>query len=145
MNAKARPINSRAKGAGAEREFCRLIHAHLGVVLVRNLEQSRNGGHDLIAPGEDPISAALNGFAIECKRYRRVTPGLLAQFWKQAEEQAGKVGKIPVLAYRADRQDWNVVIPLHAVNGGVFERWSGLQWTATITAEAFCALVRETA
>jgi hypothetical protein len=138
-----KPINSRTKGAGAEREFCRLIHAHLGVVLARNLEQSRNGGHDLIAPGDDPISTAINRYAIECKRYRTITPGLLERFWKQAEAQSEKAGKIPVLAYRADRQDWNVVIPLYSIDPDTFERWSGLQWTATITVEAFCTLVRE--
>jgi hypothetical protein len=31
MNARAKPINSREKGAAAEREFARLMSDHLGV------------------------------------------------------------------------------------------------------------------
>lgn len=120
MSAQIKPTNSRTKGASAEREFCRLIHAHLGAALARNLEQSRNGGHDLIAPGDDPISAALNRYAIECKRYRTITPGLLAGFWRQAEDQASRCGKAPVLAYRADRQQWRVLVPLRCLNAKAF-------------------------
>lgn len=74
---RAKPINSRAKGASAEREFAQLIHQHLGVDLRRNLEQSRSGGHDLVAVGTDSVSLALDAFAIEIKRYALVTPGLI--------------------------------------------------------------------
>jgi hypothetical protein len=112
--AKVAPINSRAKGAGAEREFSRLIEQELGVPLVRNLEQSRNGGHDMTAPGDDPVSRALNAYAIEVKRYRE------------------------------DRREWRVLVPLHRLNGD-FGDWGGIAWTAEMTAQAFCELVRDSA
>ena len=143
MNTRTQPINSRAKGAAAEREFARLVHDHLGVTLTRNLEQTRNGGYDLIALGDCPVSAALNAFAIECKRYGTITPALLVHFWDQAERQAQAAGKVPVLAYRADRQDWRITLPLHVLNAEAYEPWTGYGWTADVSVPAFCTLVLE--
>jgi Holliday junction resolvase len=143
---KTKPrINSRAKGAGAEREFAKLVFEHLGVELVRNLEQSRGGGHDLIAKGEDPVSVALNAFAIEVKRYATITPAILEGFWDQAERQAERAAKIPVLAYRVDRQEWRLVLPLYTLGGEAFQSWAGIGWTATVSVDAFACLVRERA
>ena len=113
-------INSREKGVGAEREFSRLVHDLTGVKLARNLEQSRSGGHDLDAVGDDPSAQSLNRFAIEVKRYGKVTPAMLAAFWLQAQEQAVLAKKVPALAYRADRHEWRVILPLAEVNGDVF-------------------------
>lgn len=138
-------INSRAKGAGAEREFSRLILDHLGAELRRNLEQSRQGGHDLVPVGTDPVSRALDGFAIEVKRYREISPAMLAGFWRQATEQARRAAKVPALAVRADRQEWRVYVPLRAINGDAFGEWDGFDWTAAVSVSAFCALIRETA
>jgi Holliday junction resolvase len=66
-------MNSRAKGASAERELARVIHEHLGVRMVRNLEQYRQGGHDLVPHPDEtgPVAAALARYAIEAKRYAR--------------------------------------------------------------------------
>jgi hypothetical protein len=52
MNTRARPINSRAKGANGEREFSRVVFEHLGVSLVsiwtaagsRRLIEDQGGG-----------------------------------------------------------------------------------------------------
>lgn len=140
---KAATINSRAKGASAEREFARRVFDLTGIQLVRNLEQARGGGYDLAAVGDDPATLSLARFAVEVKRYADITPGLLAQFWRQAERQAQAADKIPVLAYRADRQEWRVVVPLSAVNRESFGAWDGFDWTATLSVPAFCALVRE--
>ncbi len=146
MSVHFKPINSREKGAGGEREFARLVLEHLGVALVRNLEQSRQGGHDLIAPGSDPVSLALNRYAIEVKRYREITPALLAEFWRQAERQAHHAAKFPALAYRQDRQEWAVTVPLHSLNREAFQpEWTGLEWAATLSVPAFCCLIREQA
>lgn len=112
-------INSRTKGAVGEREFASLIHQHLSVKLIRNLEQSRSGGHDLMVEGDCPVSRALDRFAIECKRYGSVTPGLIAEWWAQTESQARSASKVSCLAYRANRQDWRCVVPLAAVNPAV--------------------------
>jgi Holliday junction resolvase len=143
MSARVKPINSREKGAAAEREFSRLIFEHLGVSLVRNLDQSRAGGHDLTAPGTDPVSLALDAYAIEVKRYRAFTPAMLAGFWRQAEAQAERAAKVPALAFRADRQEWRVLVPLSLLSGAFHTRWAGHEWTAEISVPAFCCLVRE--
>ena len=66
-------INSRTKRAAGEREFASQIHDELGITLKRNLEQSRSGGHDLIAAGSCPTAQHLNQFAIEVKRYQSAT------------------------------------------------------------------------
>ena len=119
------------------------MNDNLGVTLTRNLEQTRNGGYDLIALGDCPVSAALNAFAIECKRYGTITPALLVHFWDQAERQAQAAGKVPVLAYRADRQDWRITLPLHVLNAEAYEPWTGYGWTADVSVPAFCTLVLE--
>lgn len=138
----AHRINSRDKGAAAEREFAALVHEQLGAKLERNLSQSRNGGHDLEAVGDDPTAQALRRFAIECKRYATVTPALLSRFWQQAETQAAKASRVPALAFRADRQAWAVLVPIRALNAN-FGAWDGIEWTAALSVPAFCALVRE--
>lgn len=143
--ARTKLINSREKGAAAEREFSRLVFDHLGVALARNLEQSRNGGHDLTAHGTDPVSLALDAYAIEVKRYRAITPAMLAGFWRQAEQQAERAAKLPALAFRADRQEWRVLLPLVALNAEVYGTWAGIEWTAAVSVEAFCCLIRERA
>lgn len=144
MAAKTNRINSREKGAFAEREFSRLLEEQLGVRLVRNLEQSRNGGHDLEPVGDDAAAAALRRFAIEVKRHATITPSKLAEFWAQAEEQAGRASRVPALAFRADRQAWAVLVPLCAINAGL-GGWEGVEWTAALSVPAFCVLVRELA
>lgn len=140
---KPKPINSRAKGADGEREFSRLVLDSLGVRLARNLEQSRSGGHDLEPVGDDPAAQALGRFAIEVKRWATVTPAMLGKFWQQAESQAARASRIPVLAYRGNRQEWRVLVPLSAINGEVYGEWAGIDWTAVLSVPAFCALVRD--
>lgn len=95
----AHRINSRDKGAAAEREFAALVYDHLAVKLSRNLEQSRSGGYDLEAVGDDPAALSLRRFAVEVKRYGTITPALLTKFWQQAEAQARGASRIPALAF----------------------------------------------
>jgi hypothetical protein len=69
-------INSRAKGAGAELEFSSIVYQWAGIRLVRNLEQSRSGGFDLIVHSDETgqVADSFRSLAIECKRYGKVTP-----------------------------------------------------------------------
>jgi len=137
-------INSRAKGAGAERELAGLIFDQLGVRLIRNLEQARGGGHDLVLHPDEtgPAAESLDRFAIECKRYQRITHADLVKFWKQAAEQAGHAGKIPALAYRENRQPWKVMIPLAAMQHELCTD-PGIDWTGTLSVPGFCHVVRD--
>ena len=129
-------INSRAKGAQAERELCHALSDLLGETLVeplkRNLEQARNGGHDILG---------LDGWALEIKRYRTVKEGDLARFWEQAVDQAHRVSMRPVLAYREDFRSWRVRIKLSELWGEGAD--PGVDWTAELSLPAFAAIVRE--
>lgn len=88
---------SRDKGATGERELAKLLSEMLGSTCVRNLEQTRDGGHDIRNVGP---------FALEVKRYKTVKPAMIFEFWRQAEAQAMKAGKTPALAVRQDLQEW---------------------------------------
>lgn len=136
----------RSKGAGAERELAQLLHQHLGVRCRRNLEQVRSGGCDLaVHPDETgAVADEMRKFAVEVKRHAKVTPGLIAGWWTQAREQAQRLGLTPCLAYRADRQDWRVVLPLAALVPSL-ESWDGHEWTADLSLVGFVSLIRETA
>lgn len=128
-------INSRAKGASAERELIKELGGYLGdVQLKRNLEQTRAGGHDILG---------LEGFAIEVKRYKALTEAMLDGFWDQAVEQADRVGARPVLAYREDFRSWRVRVQLCDLAEWADRAWTTGGWTADLSLEAFAALVRE--
>jgi transposase-like protein len=137
-------INSRAKGASSELEFCKIVYQWAGIRLVRNLEQSRSGGHDLIVHSDEvgQVADSFRSLAIECKRYGTVTPGLIKTWWQQAREQAEHNRLHPVLAYRADRHDWQVIAPLHLINA-TMSRNLGLDSTCSMSVIGFCSVIRD--
>ncbi len=94
-------INSRSKGVGGEREFCRWLQKTLDLPYLpeRNLDQVRNGGSDVcdIAP-----------FLFEVKRCQQLA---LRDWWVQVMKAAKKdLNSIPVVAYRQNRQKWKFLI-----------------------------------
>ena len=137
---------SRTKGQSGEREFARLMFDHLGIEVKRHLEQSRSGGHDLVVtdPGSCRITEAFDLFAVEIKRHKAASQGLIAQWWLQATEQATRAEKIPALAYRADRQQWRVVLPLYSISDSMSQS-DDYESTAELSLPAFCSIVREIA
>ena len=88
----------RSKGARAEREVLKLLGEELGVLLTRNLQQTREGGADCLC---------VKGFAIEVKRQEQLRR---PTWWRQACEQAGRVGAEPMLLYRRSREQWRALI-----------------------------------
>lgn len=136
-------INSRAKGAAAERELIIELREHLGEELTsglkRNLEQSRKGGHDI---------AGLDGWALEVKRYKSLTEAEIARFWeRQAVDQARRVAARPALVYRADYKPWRVRIPMVLLRD-IDAQWEAdnrwlYAWTADIGIQAFASLLLE--
>lgn len=116
----------RRKGASAERELVRLLSEHLDVTVTRNLNQSRDGGCDLLGVGP---------FALECKRQEKLS---LASWWRQAVTQAEAAELIPVLAYRQSRQPWRFVVPLAALMGEPIDSKA----IATLDLDGFIAAVR---
>lgn len=94
-------INSRKKGASAERELAKILREKYGIEIKRNLNQTREGGYDLVG---------LEGFAIEVKRAEKL---LIKKWWEQAVNQSEPGKTLPVLIYRQSRQPWSVVVPLN--------------------------------
>ena len=107
-------INSQKKGAAGEREFINRVNAQLGLDLERNpYRQQKEAGHyDVVG---------LDWLAIEVKRYQTASDAQVYNWWVEACSQAD-IDQVPVLAYRADRQDWHVVVPLLFVTDG-FSGW----------------------
>jgi len=52
----------------------------------------------------------LDKFAIEVKRHGKARPNDIGQWWKQAVRQADKVDKMPMLAFRLDRERWQCML-----------------------------------
>jgi len=122
---------SRNKGKAGEREFLNLLGEELGMRLSRNLNQADEGGAD---------NTQLPGWAIEIKR--AATPKFNT-WWEQACNQA-KEHDYPALAYRLDRQDWFVVVPIGAIHPGFIETpFIRRDMAATLSISGFAAIVRE--
>lgn len=131
--------NSRRKGKNSELEVALILYDQLGVRVKRNLEQSRNGGHDLVVvdPHASEVDRSLDEFAIEVKRHSRITDGMIDGFWSQAIQQAEDARKIPALIFRQDRMAWRVMIPMNELVE------YGHHFTVELSMTAFCAHVRE--
>lgn len=99
MNGKGR----RVKGQVGEREFISLLQERLEVDLSRNLEQTREGGYDIVG---------LPQLAIEIKRQETLS---IPAWWAQTLKQAKK-GQVPILAYRQSRKPWTVIVPAKFLN-----------------------------
>lgn len=134
---------SRNKGAAGERELARILREHIGDGITRNWQgQAAKGGHDL-----DGLP-----FVLEVKRYKTATDAQKRAWWYQALDQAIEYNdhnkssmKTAALAYRADKQQWRVVVPLALFDENMTsDDVSALYlWTAEISIEAFCQICRE--
>ena len=100
-------INSRSKGASAERELGKILAEATGATWERNLDQCRDGGPDLLCPDFPAV-------ALEVKRREKLD---LTRWLIQAACQA-KAGQIPVLAFRQSRRPWQFIIPLATIDDG---------------------------
>jgi len=99
-------INGRNKGANAERDAAKWLQKHFKLVNtpLRNLEQYRNGGVDLI--GFPP-------FAFEIKRQEKLD---LRGAWLQIVGACGD--DVPVVMYRKNYKDWHFLVSA---------KWMGLR------------------
>lgn len=91
--------SSRTKGQVGELEVCKILSTELGISLDRNLEQTRDGGADIIVN---------NVWFIEVKRQEKYN---VDAWWLQACSQAQGKGKYPVLFFRKSRESWRVIMP----------------------------------
>jgi hypothetical protein len=90
--ASKRGRRNRTKGAEFEREVAARLSEILGVIVKRKLGAARDGGDDI----------QVGPYSIECKR-RKATA--VDDWMRQAEENAAKTGRIPVVVTRADRRE----------------------------------------
>jgi Holliday junction resolvase len=125
---------SRNKGNVGEREIANLL-ADLTGCKVRRRVRQREGDSDL---------EGLPGWCIEVKRHAKASRSDVAGWWRQAVSQSEAAGSIPVLFWRQDRDEWRAVWPLavsltmqHAA------MWTGYQWTAEGSIDAWAAIYRE--
>lgn len=119
------------KGRSGEQELVRLLRDHLGVSMERNLQQTRDGGHDL---------NGLDALSIECKRAAKP---ILSSWWTQTIDQAKRAGRIPILAYRLDRKPWAFVVALSDLLDDCKDQARDLNLTATLTTESFCSIAKK--
>lgn len=90
--------SSQLKGKAGEREVADMLFYATGKMVTRNLDQTRNGGHDL---------DGVPGLSIEVKRQERLN---INTWWKQTTRQANQVEGIPVLAYRQNYKPWKFIV-----------------------------------
>lgn len=94
-------LRSKRKGASGEREAGKVLAEMLGLSenLQRNLGQARAGGCD---------HTGLSKWAIEVKRQETLA---LGAWWKQAQEQADALGRMPLVMFRQNNKPWRFLIP----------------------------------
>lgn len=120
--------NPKRKAKDSELELAGLLNERLGLAVHRNLEQCRQGGHDLILPG----------WALEVKRCAEVRR---TAWWQQAVQQAERTELRPALAWRANRQPWKFIVALRDLAPAYAGQSVWL--TAEIDLDGFCLVVRE--
>lgn len=122
----------RNKGKAGEREAAELVRELTGWDVRRRVRQ-HDGDSDL---------EGVPGWSVEVKRHRTATRGDLARWWAQAVAQAGDL--LPVLLYRVDRAQWRAVWPLAvALIHHRADCWTGFDWTADTSVQAWAAAARE--
>jgi hypothetical protein len=118
----------RDKGSCGERELFAILSVELGIVITRNLQQSRSGGADALD---------VPGWAIECKRCESLA---ITSWWSQAQRQADDLQRRPALFYRQSRRPWKAVMDLHHIAPAVFTIPGSLCELALSDA---CTVIRE--
>lgn len=127
---------SRDKGKRGEREFAALISELTGYELTRNLNQSRESGHDL---------NGIEWISLEVKNQNVLK---INDWWKQTVEQAKSCNKVPVLAYKIPYSGWRVRMQITELLG--IKVPETVQWhydicyTAEISAWGFVTYLNET-
>ncbi|CAE6864010.1 hypothetical protein R69608_00359 [Paraburkholderia nemoris] len=127
-------LKSRAKDNAGEREIAAVVRDLTGWDIKRRVRQ-HEGDSDL---------DGVPGWCAEVKRYATAASGDIREWYAQAARQATAEGKLPVLFYRRDRDEWRAVWPVAvglAVQHGCM--WSGYEWTCEGSVEAWAAVAAD--
>jgi hypothetical protein len=113
-------MNGRAKGRAGEQQMCRWIAEHLNLNAERNLEQTRDGGADIV----------VHPFSFEVKRVENLD---VDGAWHQCAVASKVNGHEPVLAFRKNREPWKFAVSARHIeldvgyvimNERTFKRWA---------------------
>ena len=105
--------SARVKGHSFENKMKHAVNEYLEKYnlpysVSRNLNQTRDGGADLIG---------LDNFQIECKRYKKNNSDLPQNaWWKQVLDSCKENNDIPILIWKYDYQDVQVQFPVVMFN-----------------------------
>jgi hypothetical protein len=91
---------SRDKGARGERVFCQHLHAAGWPAACRNLEQTRDGGFDVVG------GPAAVDFEVRCRETWRVAE------WMREITGRARPGVLPVLVVKRNRESFYAVLEL---------------------------------
>lgn len=91
-------VNIRQKGQNFERKMAKKFNSSFGLTVERNLQQSINGGDDLLG---------VPFFSVELKKHNTKSIGT---WWRQCEESAKRQDKMPVLIYELPRKQPVIVM-----------------------------------
>lgn len=125
---------SRDKGKAGEREAAAILRDITGLDLRRRVRQD-DGDSDLVG---------IPGWSVEVKRHATASTADVDRWWSQAVAQARWGQTLPLLIYRADRQDWRCRWPLSALLAPD-ALWDGAEWSVDTTPQAWGAVWREVA
>lgn len=89
----------RNKGANGEREVCALLKSFTGSPFARNLDQTREGGGDVV----------FGPLLLEVKRQERLK---MPEWQAQATVSAQNAKLLPAVVWRRSREEWWVAMPL---------------------------------
>ena len=124
-------VNSRNKGASAERQVAKILFDELGIEFRRELRQYQQTDlGDLVC--NDPNWP----YVIEVKCYATGN-GCKPAWWAQASKAAQAAGMVPVVIYKYSRLPWRVVMPLNEFIEDPHDQ------TIEMSIEAFCYVCRE--
>ena len=91
-------VNIRQKGQNFERKMAKKFNSSFGLTVERNLQQSINGGDDLLG---------VPFFSVELKKHNTKAIGT---WWRQCAASALAQNKMPVLIYELPRKQPTVVM-----------------------------------
>lgn len=125
---------SRTKGQTGEREIAAIVRDLTGWDVRRRVRQ-HEGDSDL---------EGIPGWSVEVKRRRQAQRSDIAHWWAQTVAQAQRAGALPVLFFRADRDQWRAVWPV-AVTLAIqqAEMWTAYEWTAEGSPATWAAVARD--
>lgn len=103
-----RSINSRQKGAAAEREFSKKLSGFLRPD--GSPVEARRGCQYSGGPDSPDCLHNIDGIAFEIKRIEKFTPSLVYSAVDQCRADCGD--KTPVVAWRSNRREWLCIIPI---------------------------------